>query len=98
VQAIWLGTNQIGLRRRPHLTKVEEELRGPHESDSYRSRVAHIAEEHRIASVDLTEAVRRADSGDWRVPVVPHDGHFNGKANREMPAEVARLLHKERLN
>jgi lysophospholipase L1-like esterase len=62
--------------------------------DELRLRVRRLAEAHGIPTVDPTPELRllRAELG--RLPVLPYDGHYDGRANQVVARRVAPVLRE----
>jgi len=63
-----------------------------HPSESYSDRIETIAKEHGLPVVRLTPALRAFYERTGDLPVVPFDGHYNGKANEVISNVVADKL------
>ena len=62
--------------------------------DELRLRVRRLAEAHGIPAIDPTPELRLLREELGRLPVLPYDGHYDGRANRVVARRVAPALRE----
>ncbi len=62
--------------------------------DELRLRVGRLAETHGFPAVDPTPELRLLEKELGRLPVLPYDGHYDGRANRVVARRVAPVLRE----
>ena len=87
----WCGQREVSLTL-AILPEAALAAGAEHPAGALQQRALALARAKGIAAVDLTAALRAEVERLGRLPVIPHDGHYDGRGNRALARGLAEAL------